>query len=210
MHVPPSYIYIYIFKKAVLSFPKAFNAQGSWSTKFCVYFGEEEKEDLWGKETSAKRLGSFVDGSNGCRLKASNHLGKYSRANASSACGFLPHWSMEDVWVIGVLIGVPLPRILSQDRYHLLLCSPTLFGAYCATRVYFALIDVSGCRECEQNYTTKMRNTECSWTKKILTVLYQHRWKIKIARRKKRREFVAGKLHFTNCFGSWLESAYER
>lgn len=135
MHVPPSYIYIYIFKKAVLSFPKAFNAQGSWSTKFCVYFGEEEKEDLWGKETSAKRLGSFVDGSNGCRLKASNHLGKYSRANASSACGFLPHWSMEDVWVIGVLIGVPLPRILSQDRYHLLLCSPTLFGAYCASRV---------------------------------------------------------------------------
>ena len=101
--------------------------------------------------------------------------------------------TLEDVWVIGVLIGVPLPRILSQDRYHLLLCSPTLFGAYCAPRVYFALIDISGCCECEQNYTTKIPNV---WTRKILTILHQRRWKIKIARRKKKKRIRGRQITF--------------
>lgn len=156
-----------------------------------------------------------MGGSNGCRLKASNHLGKYSRANASSACGFLPYWTTkEDVWVIGVLIGVPLPRILSQDRYHLLLCSPTLFGAYCAPRVYFALIDVSGCRECKQNYTTKCEIP--SVCEKDFDSLYrQHRCKIKHwnEEKKKKVRIRGGQITFhyvVSCIVSWPESAYER
>lgn len=108
--------------------------------------------------------------------------------------------TLEDVWVIGVLIGVPLPRILSQDRYHLLLCSPTLFGAYCAPRVYFALIDVSGCRECEQNYTTKIPNVWMVERKRFWPFFINVDGKLKLHEEKKRKEFVAGKLHFTNCF----------
>lgn len=150
---------IYIFKKAVLSFPKAFNAQESWSTKFWVYFGEEG--DLW-KGDIGEETGQFRGW-----IEWLSSQGEQSLRQIFTRECILSMWvsaTLEDVWVIGVLIGVPLPRILSQDRYHLLLCSPMLFRAYCAPRVYFALIDVSGCREREQNYARKIPNV-CEWEK---------------------------------------------